>query len=489
MKTLISLLLLFLVALPSAAQEHGRSSASAVDIDDRYWDGRFGDNNGLASEYYGETSALIRSGGFIYAAGRYTHAGGMYVNNIARYDGTRWYPIVVGSDTGISGAVFALASIGSDLYAGGAFDSAGGVRTGAVARWNGTEWSRIGEGLKGQVSVLTVIDGDLYAGGTFGIGELGAIGHVARWDGSTWNAVGGEINGNVEAITASSGGLVIGGTFDTADGRRTGPVARWSTRAKSWAPLADELRDTLSGGAGVYALIADGDDLYAGGRFDIAGTTGLANIAHLNGDHWESLGNGVYESYAMLPMVLSLAATPNGIYAGGTFGKAGGRETGFIARWDRARSEWGQLGSGVGLCEGFECNPAVTTILPDGSDLYVGGNFLVAGGKPSLLIARWTEPGPSGVGSDNRRTAASSLLIAPAPFTGTTRISFDLPHRSHVKLAVTDIGGHSIALLIDESLSAGTHHTSWDASGLPSGIYLCTLEVEGSTVVEKMVKE
>jgi hypothetical protein len=487
MKSLIPLLVL-LLAFPLTAQEHTRSSSRAIDPDDQYWDAQFG-ANAITGEYYSGVNALARSRGFLYAGGWFTHAGGVRANNIARYDGDRWVPVISGNDTGLNNGVKALASIGNDLYAGGSFDSAGGVRTGAVARWDGTNWYRVGEGLKGDVSVLTVIDGDLYAGGTFGIGEFGATGHVARWDGATWNLVGDEVNGNVMAISPSSSGLVIGGSFDTAGGIRTGPVARYSSRAKSWAPIGNELRDTLSGGASVWALLADGDDLYVGGRFDMAGNTGLSNIARLNGSQWEPLGDGVYEGYAMLPMVLSLTATPTSIYAGGTFGKAGGRETGFIARWDRASSTWHPLGSGVGDCDGFECNPAVTALLPEGVDLYVGGNFRIAGGKPSLKVALWSEPTPGTVPGANHDAVARSLAFSPAPFTGTTVITFTLAERSTVRLVMTDITGRDIALLVDGTLSAGAHHSIWDASGLPAGVYLCRIEVGGQVVVGKVVKE
>ncbi|MBI2278663.1 MAG: T9SS type A sorting domain-containing protein [Candidatus Brennerbacteria bacterium] len=66
----------------------------------------------------------------------------------------------------------------------------------------------------------------------------------------------------------------------------------------------------------------------------------------------------------------------------------------------------------------------------------------------------------------------------PNPFNPTTTITFSLPDRSHVRLTVYNAIGQEVVKLVDEEVSAGTHKTTWDASGLPSGIYFYRLETK-----------
>ena len=76
----------------------------------------------------------------------------------------------------------------------------------------------------------------------------------------------------------------------------------------------------------------------------------------------------------------AIAADSNGnVYVGGDFTVAGGMPANGIARWDG--SAWHALGSGV--------DGSVYAIAVSGSDVYVGGRFASAGGMPASRIARW----------------------------------------------------------------------------------------------------
>lgn len=59
----------------------------------------------------------------------------------------------------------------------------------------------------------------------------------------------------------------------------------------------------------------------------------------------------------------------------------------------------------------------------------------------------------------------------PNPFNISTRIRFDLPHSEQVRLAVFNVIGQEVEILIDGQLGAASHEISWDASGLPPGLY------------------
>jgi hypothetical protein len=44
-----------------------------------------------------------------------------------------------------------------------------------------------------------------------------------------------------------------------------------------------------------------------------------------------------------------------------------------------------------------------------------------------------------------------------------------------VKLAVYDILGREVAILVNERKNSGRYEVRWDASGLPSGMYICRM--------------
>ena len=60
----------------------------------------------------------------------------------------------------------------------------------------------------------------------------------------------------------------------------------------------------------------------------------------------------------------------------------------------------------------------------------------------------------------------------PNPFNPVTNITFDIGTLSYVKLAVYDVTGKEVALLADYNFHRGRYTINFDASGLPSGIYL-----------------
>lgn len=75
----------------------------------------------------------------------------------------------------------------------------------------------------------------------------------------------------------------------------------------------------------------------------------------------------------------------------------------------------------------------------------------------------------------------------PNPFNPSTTIEFSLRDRVVVKLAVFNILGEEIAVLMDGSQSAGLHRVAFDAKGLPSGMYTYRLTSSGAVKSGKML--
>jgi hypothetical protein len=64
----------------------------------------------------------------------------------------------------------------------------------------------------------------------------------------------------------------------------------------------------------------------------------------------------------------------------------------------------------------------------------------------------------------------------PNPFNPTTIIRFDLPAEGFVKGVVYDILGREVATLLNDEMSAGSHQVTFNAAGIPSGVYFFRLE-------------
>ncbi|MCH8486614.1 MAG: phospholipase D-like domain-containing protein [Candidatus Cyclonatronum sp.] len=76
----------------------------------------------------------------------------------------------------------------------------------------------------------------------------------------------------------------------------------------------------------------------------------------------------------------------------------------------------------------------------------------------------------------------------PNPFNPTTNLSFELPNQEQVTINVYDITGRVVATLVrNESMSAGRHTVSFDASRLASGVYLYSMQLgSGQQFTRKM---
>jgi hypothetical protein len=75
----------------------------------------------------------------------------------------------------------------------------------------------------------------------------------------------------------------------------------------------------------------------------------------------------------------------------------------------------------------------------------------------------------------------------PNPFNPSTIINYKLAVSGFVRLAVFDISGREIALLVNENQQAGDYNAEWNAHGFPSGVYFYKLETDVFSESKKMV--
>jgi hypothetical protein len=73
----------------------------------------------------------------------------------------------------------------------------------------------------------------------------------------------------------------------------------------------------------------------------------------------------------------------------------------------------------------------------------------------------------------------------PNPFNTATRVHFSLASDTRVRLAIFDITGKEVALLLNGPCSAGPQTLRWDASRQASGVYFIRLVADGVSQVRK----
>lgn len=309
--------------------------------------------------------------GDLLVGGTFSTIGGVATNGLARWNGTAWASFGGGVTWPTSGS-FGVKAIhtmsNGDVVVGGRFTAAGAVPANSIARWDGTAWSAMGSGmfmssLRGDVrQLVTLQNGDLIAAGQFTIAGGVAANNIARWTGSAWaplaagffNEVSSMVvlpNGDLAATSAGLVSLWNGTTWTTLPALPLGDayalallpsgefvaassypvVYRWD--GTSWVSLGLGIQGNI-GGITTLAVLPDGR-LVAGGYFSLADGAIADQLAVWDGTAWTALGPGLELPYMPSPpTVHAVLPLANGSLAvGGVFGAAGGHPASNFARF------------------------------------------------------------------------------------------------------------------------------------------------------------
>jgi len=77
----------------------------------------------------------------------------------------------------------------------------------------------------------------------------------------------------------------------------------------------------------------------------------------------------------------------------------------------------------------------------------------------------------------------------PNPFNPSTKIKFRLQKEENVEIEVFNILGQKVDVLINETLSPGTHTVDFNANNLPSGVYFYKMKTDKFVKIRKMILE
>jgi N-acetylneuraminic acid mutarotase len=462
-----------------------------------------GSSNGVNNVVY----ALAVVGNEVFVGGDFTSAGGVFANRVARFNTqtNTWSSLGTGSSNGVNNVVYALAVVGNEVFVGGDFTSAGGVSANRVARFNTqtNTWSSLGTGSSNGVGgvvvyALAVVGNEVFVGGYFTSAGGVSANYVARFNTqtNTWSSLGtgssNGVEGRVSALAVVGNEVVVGGGFNSAGGVSANSVARFNTQTNTWSSLGTGSSNGVNG-LGVFALAVVGNEVVVGGGFTSAGGVSANSVARFNTqtNTWSSLGTGSSNGVSGVggfASVTALAVVGNEVVVGGNFTSAGGVSANYVARFNTQTNTWSSLGTGSSNGVSGIGYVYVSALAVVGNEVFVGGEFTLAGGIASTFIARWNS-GTSRV-EQLSPTAPKTFLLEqnyPNPFNPSTTIRYQLPVASEVKLEVYDVLGKKIATLVNERQSAGSYQVVWNASGLSSGTYFYRLQAGTFVETKKMI--
>ena len=322
--------------------------------------------------------------------------------SVAVFNRHKWTPLADGLNTDFNGPVHAITVRGSVVYAAGDFTEAGSTPASHIAKWDGKRWLPVGEGLNGKVWALIATESGLYAAGEFTQAGGVQANRIAKWAGNRWHSLGSGLADckdsacipAVYALAANGKDLYAAGRFRKAGGSDANSIARWD--GKQWHALSSGVFTGVYDGV-VRSIATDGSNVYAGGTFQMAGDVRANNVAVWNGHRWNALGAGITGG---LERVLAFAVFGPNVYVGGEFSHAGDIQASNIAQWTGNR--W--------LSVGLVANAAVESIAVHQNEVHVGGSiFTLPNGELAKGLVKYTGGRWSAVGDG----LASGTLMAP----------------------------------------------------------------------------
>ena len=220
---------------------------------------------------------------------------------------------------------------------------------------------------------------------------------------------------------------------------------------------------------------------YGGDLIKIGHATSPDGIIWTKDAHNPVLIPGVYTSWdyprAEMPSVIYDGTTFHMWYTGGAFlewriGYATSPDGSDWTKYDHNPVlDWGEAGSwddsAVAGCSVI-FDTATYKMWFQGIDVGVEGHIGYATSTPTGIDDNFPMDLP-------RRFILSQNY--PNPFNPSTKISYQLPKSSFVKLSIYDIGGKLVETLVDQKQNAGYYSIRWDANHYSSGVYIYRIQV------------
>ncbi len=100
-------------------------------------------------------------------------------------------------------------------------------------------------------------------------------------------------------------------------------------------------------------------------------------------------------------------------------------------------------------------------------------------------------PGQEGI-VDARGALGREYLLGqsiPNPASGLTTIQYHIPERAHVRIALYDMQGRMVRVLLDASRDPGAHRLEFDTRTLGKGMYFYRMQANAFSASKRMIVE
>lgn len=260
--------------------------------------------------------------------------------------------------------------------------------------------------------------------------------------GNNWNTIPALTNKRVGRMAAIN-------NYFLAGSRAVVDSSYYSTNGGvTWNAITD---DAFRGITAIHVL---GNTVYAKNHSEIIKSTN-------NGLNWISASSGITGN----PIIYKIMSFNNTLIAASSLG---------LFTSSNAGANWITFNQGLPPSNGV-------------FDITSKGTFIYAGVSASSVWKRDLSQLGIQIISAEIPNSFSLHQNYPNPFNPMTKIKFDIPKAFNTKLAVYDILGKEIAVLVNENLKAGSYEVDFSAADLPSGAYFYRITTEGFTETKKMM--
>ena len=240
---------------------------------------------------------------------------------------------------------------------------------------------------------------------------------------------------------------------------RMGYVNRSTNAGASWTPISPYSNWTryvndiiVDSGSKVYAAVTDYEDNEMGGiwKFDQKAWSHIAR----------------FQNTDITALAIDRRTSAGTLYAGTS-------DSGIFISQDGGES-WSEFNNGLEIMN-------ITRLVISSSEpimLYAGTRF---GGVWTLDITTHVEF------VEKKPLAFYLRQNYPNPFNPSTKIQFSVPERVNVNLIVYNMLGQKVAQLAEGEVEGGTHEITFDASQLPSGVYIYRLQAGEFVESKKLI--
>jgi len=259
-----------------------------------------------------------------------------------------------------------------------------------------------------------------------------------NWLGAQGSVV--DVKGTEFTSFAVRQGYAFGGSVNAGVFRSTDNAITWMQKNAGLGNLT------------IRAIVLNGSTLYAG-------TAAGVYRSNDNGDAWQATGTSLS------------GHTVTGLAASGSMIVAGTAGTGVFVSTDQGDT-WRGANQGLPVT-------TVGVLASDGTNVYAGNGL---GGTYSRRVSELVSSLTDVAHSPARPSASRLLQNYPNPFNPETKIGYRVSGlgSSWVKLAVYDVLGREVAVLVDERKEPGIYEVRFDARGLSSGTYFCRMTADHS---------